>query len=109
MTDLKIFGDNFTNVAGIKAQDANNNEYTFINIAQSDEGKVVSNGSLVSQTAQTFTTNGTYDTTTNNSVTVNINGLKYDTGTFTFTSDTRANTTTTINHNLGEIPDIVVV
>ena len=41
--------------------------------AASDEGKVVSNGSLVSQTAHAeVTQNGTYDTTDNNSVTVNV-------------------------------------
>lgn len=39
----------------------------------SDEGKVVSNGSLVSQTAHAeVTQNGTIDTTLNNSVTVNV-------------------------------------
>lgn len=39
-----------------------------------DEGKVVSNGALVTQTAypSTITENGTYDTTLNNSVTVNV-------------------------------------
>lgn len=39
-----------------------------------DEGKVVSNGALVAQTARTpsITENGTYDTTGNNSVTVNV-------------------------------------
>ena len=42
---------------------------------QADEGKVVSNGSLVSQTDYgTVTENGTYDTTTNNSVTVEVSG-----------------------------------
>lgn len=40
----------------------------------SDEGKVVSNGALVVQTALTITANGTYDTTTNNSVVVNAGG-----------------------------------
>lgn len=40
----------------------------------SDEGKVVSNGSLVSQTSATYTANDTYDTTTINSVTVNVQG-----------------------------------
>lgn len=42
----------------------------------SDEGKVVSNGALVAQTARasTITQNGTYDTTENNSVTVNVGG-----------------------------------
>lgn len=37
-----------------------------------DEGKVVSGGVLVAQTALTVTANATYDTTTNNSVTVNV-------------------------------------
>ena len=45
------------------------NSYT-----SSDEGKVVSNGSLVSQTSATYTANDTYDTTTVNSVTVDVQG-----------------------------------
>ncbi len=42
----------------------------------SDEGKVVSNGALVAQTARAsqITQNGTYDTTLNNEVTVNVSG-----------------------------------
>ena len=40
----------------------------------SDEGKVVSGGALVAQTAQTVTENGTYDTTLKNSVVVNVEG-----------------------------------
>ena len=43
------------------------NSYT-----SSDEGKVVNNGSLVSQTSATYTTNNTYDTTLINSVTVSL-------------------------------------
>lgn len=45
------------------------NQYT-----PADEGKVVSNGALVAQTAypSTITENGTYNTTENNSVTVNV-------------------------------------
>lgn len=39
---------------------------------QSDEGKVVQSGALVSQTSTSATTNGTIDTTTNNSVVVNV-------------------------------------
>lgn len=39
-----------------------------------DEGKVVSNGALVSQTSATYTENDTYDTTLINSVTVNVSG-----------------------------------
>ena len=44
--------------------------------SQSDEGKVVASGALVAQTARSsqITDNGTYDTTTNNSVTVNVSG-----------------------------------
>ena len=42
----------------------------------SDEGKVVNNGALVAQTARAsqITQNGTYDTTLNNEVTVNVSG-----------------------------------
>jgi hypothetical protein len=42
--------------------------------AAGDEGKVVSNGALVSQSSATYTENGTYDTTLKNSVTVNVAG-----------------------------------
>lgn len=48
-----------------------------------DEGKVVNNGELISQTAVTKTSNGTYDTTLNNSVTVNV---PFDGGKFRVTS-----------------------
>lgn len=37
-----------------------------------DEGKVVSNGALVSQTSDTKTQNGTYNTTLNNEIVVNV-------------------------------------
>lgn len=40
--------------------------------SSSDNGKVVQNGSLVSQTSRTVISNGTYDTTTNNSTVVNV-------------------------------------
>ena len=39
-----------------------------------DEGKVVSNGTLVAQTSAIYNTNNTYDTTLINSVTVNVSG-----------------------------------
>ena len=42
--------------------------------AAGDEGKVVDNGALVSQTTATYTVNNTYDTTKINSVTVNVGG-----------------------------------
>ena len=38
----------------------------------SDEGKVVSNGTLVAQATKQITANGTHDTTTNNSVSVDV-------------------------------------
>lgn len=46
----------------------------------SDEGKVVDNGALVSQTSDTVTANDTYDTTLINSLTVNVSGggITYD-------------------------------
>ena len=42
--------------------------------AAGDEGKVVSNGALVSQSSATYTSNNTYDTTFIKSVTVNVSG-----------------------------------
>ena len=42
--------------------------------SESDEGKVVSSGALVSQTSATYTENDTYDTTLINEVTVNVSG-----------------------------------
>ena len=42
--------------------------------AAGDEGKVVSNGALVAQTSATKTQNGTYDTTLNNEIVVNVSG-----------------------------------
>lgn len=39
-----------------------------------DEGKVVSSGALVAQTSTTVTQNGTYDTTENDEVVVNVSG-----------------------------------
>lgn len=41
-------------------------------LTPADEGKVVSNGLLVQQTSVMKTANGTYDTTTNNQVVVNV-------------------------------------
>ena len=42
--------------------------------AAGDEGKVVSNGALVSQSSGSTTENGTVDTTLINSLTVNVSG-----------------------------------
>lgn len=43
-------------------------------IEPEDEGKVVVNGELVEQTSTTVTENGTYDTTANDEVVVNVSG-----------------------------------
>ena len=45
-------------------------------VSPAANGKVVVNGRLVDQTALTITSNGTYDTTTNNQVTINVYGAK---------------------------------
>lgn len=45
-----------------------------ITYSSSDEGKVVSNGALTAQTSRTVTENGTYDTTLNDEVVVNVSG-----------------------------------
>lgn len=52
---------------------------------QSDEGKVVNNGALKSQTSKNITTNGTVDTTLNNQVVVSVPNPS--TGTKTITSN----------------------
>ena len=44
-------------------------------LTPSDEGKVVVNGELVSQTSATYTANGNYDTTAIDDVTVNVDGI----------------------------------
>lgn len=65
----------------------------------SDEGKVVDNGALVSQTSATYTSNNTYDTTLINSVTVNVSGgstptLETVTKTYTPTTSQQTETIT---------------
>lgn len=70
---------------GTKAITANGNGqdvvgYASVNVnvpnsySLADNGKVVSNGALVAQTASTYTSNATYDTTLISSVTVNVAG-----------------------------------
>lgn len=71
-------------VSGTKSISANGTEdvtnYASVSVAvpntytASDEGKVVDNGALVSQTSDTVTANDTYDTTLINSLTVNVSG-----------------------------------
>lgn len=56
--------------------DANGYREVTVNVPNtysvSDEGKVVNNGALVSQTSQNISANGTYNTTTNNEVVVSV-------------------------------------
>ncbi len=67
--------------------------------AASDEGKVVSSGALVAQTAHAdVTANGTIDTTLNNSVTVNVSGYTGVTGSVTPASSTAGYK---LQHNAG--------
>lgn len=70
-TGTKNINSNGThNVVGYASAEVNvPNSY-----AASDEGKVVSNGALVSQSSQTVTENGTYDTTLKDEVVVNVSG-----------------------------------
>ena len=107
--------------SGTKSIMANGNNqdvvgYAAVNVnvpnsyAAGDEGKVVLNGELVSQTSDTVTTNDTYDTTLINSLTVNVSssGGGVLTGTITPTSRVQnftfdVGTTSTIN-NLIIIP-----
>lgn len=61
--------EDVTNYAGAEIRVNVPNTY-----AAADEGKVVSNGALVSQTSDTVTANDTYDTTLINSLTVIVSG-----------------------------------
>lgn len=70
---------NSLNISSNDTYDVTNYAEVIVNVPQSgitqaDEGKVVSNGILVAQTAKTpdITQNGTYDTTLNNEVVVNV-------------------------------------
>ena len=68
--------------------------------AAGDEGKVVSNGALVAQTAHaTVTQNGTIDTTLNNSVNVNVSGVT-PTGTLNITQNGTYNVTNYASANV---------
>ena len=71
-------------VSGTKSISANGTEdvtnYASVSVSvsntytASDEGKVVDNGALVSQSSATYTENDTYDTTLINEVTVSVSG-----------------------------------
>lgn len=67
---VNITSNGVHSVVGYADADVNvPNSYT-----ASDEGKVVSNGALVSQASDTITANGTYDTTLINDLTVDVDG-----------------------------------
>ena len=75
--------------------------------AQSDEGKVVSNGALVAQTSDTVTANDTYDTTLINSLTVNVSGgsgVNQKSGTITFDSESQSTVQITTLAEIGFTP-----
>ena len=59
----------------------------------SDEGKVVSNGALASQTSRSVIANGTYDTTLNDSVEINVPQGITPTGTLSIQQDGTYNVT----------------
>ena len=77
-----------------------------------DEGKVVDNGALVSQTSDTVTTNGTYDTTLINSLIVSVagTGAKVETGEVTLSSDFSLSATPTVFPlQLSFVPDFFML
>lgn len=69
ISENKTTTEDVTNFANVKIITTVPNTY-----AAGDEGKVVSNGALVSQGSHEFTSNDTYDTTLYNSVKVNVPG-----------------------------------
>ena len=70
ITQNGIYNASLDGVSGYSQVIVNvSNSYT-----SSDEGKVVSGGALIPQTSALYTSNGTYDTTEINSVTVNVAG-----------------------------------
>ena len=70
-------------------------------ISIEDEGKVVSNGELVAQTSVDIDNNGTYDTTTNNEIVVNVENtyLPADEGKVVSNSELVAQTSKNISSN----------
>lgn len=83
------------------------NSYT-----QSDEGKVVVNGELINQTSITITENGIYDTTENNSITVNVSGdsgEEIDIYAFNFSPSTNANAARSAGLQISPLYDLQVI
>lgn len=73
--------------------------------AAGDEGKVVSNGALVAQTAHAeVTSNGTIDTTLNNSVVVNVSGGGGSSWTLVGSAEFEVSTTSTTETSVGDVP-----
>ena len=69
---------NISQNGNYSAQDENHDGYSSVSVsvpnsyAAGDEGKVVQSGALVSQSSESISQNGTYDTTTKNEVVVSI-------------------------------------
>lgn len=85
-SEAAVFKDGTFTVNGIydaQEDDCDGYKTVTVDVANSyeasDEGKVVSDGALVAQTAraESITTNGTYDTSINNSVTVDVPGVQF--------------------------------
>lgn len=80
-----------------------------------DEGKVVSSGALVSQTAATYTANSVYDTTLIDEVTVNVSGggggltLLHTEDVAVNTTSTTAETVKTINVPTAWVADKIIL
>lgn len=68
-----------------------------------DEGKVVSSGALVSQTAATYTANSVYDTTLIDEVTVNVSGGGASPLTLLYEDEVTVNTTSTSSTDIKSI------
>lgn len=71
--------------------------------AAGDEGKVVSNGTLVAQGSDTVTQNGTVDTTLINSLNVNVSGGGGSNWKLLASAEFQVNTTSTKDTDVGEV------
>ncbi|MCR4672002.1 MAG: leucine-rich repeat domain-containing protein [Lachnospiraceae bacterium] len=71
--NVTVAGVSYTDVPAVELPLTAGGTAEFYDLSDA-EGEVVSSGSLVSQGVSTYTSNGTYDTTTISSVTVNVSG-----------------------------------
>ena len=82
VTENGTVTEDVTYYAGVEVDVAVPNSYT-----AGDEGKVVDDGALVSQTSKNISTNGTHDTTLNNEVNVSVPASAVDSGTKNISSN----------------------